>query len=245
MVEPDLFAAAAWWGTPSVESVEINIGYLAEAVGEFDIAEELWLSALARLERHGANRDSMETFYANIGASELWQGRHEEAELHLRMAIEAAARLGGDPATPASSLLDLCRLELLRDRPDSAAALLEEAMPFVRDCGLVEFDFAADLLRAQILLAQGEPGRAFALARRVLGGWSDGGGACSARRPCARWRWPSRPEGVWARPTRCSSEACAPPPRCRRTTSGRSPNSTAPPWRLRPARRAVAGFATP
>jgi len=75
MVEPDLFAAAAWWGTPSVEAVEINIGYAAAAIGEFDIAEELWLSALERLERHGANRDSMETYYANIGASELWQGR--------------------------------------------------------------------------------------------------------------------------------------------------------------------------
>ncbi len=169
MVEPDLFAAAAWWGTPSVESVEINIGYLAEAVGEFDIAEELWLSALARCERHGANRDSMETFYANIGASELWQGRHEAAELHLRAAIEAAARLGGDPATPASALLDLCRLELLRDHADSAAALREEALPFVRDSGLVEFDFAAELVRAQILLAEGEAEGAFVLARRVLG----------------------------------------------------------------------------
>jgi class 3 adenylate cyclase/tetratricopeptide (TPR) repeat protein len=111
--------------------VEAHLAYIAQQSGELDEVLPWATRALARLEPLGDSRDLGVALHV-LGWHEFRSVRFEEAEIHLRRALEIATHVG-DMVVRAHVLVSLAFVYQQTQRGDESLTLFEDALKLARD----------------------------------------------------------------------------------------------------------------
>lgn len=161
LLEPALEVLEQAYGAEHLETVQTRslLGVAVTTCGDTDTGLQLARRALAEAQRHLANRRaSYVDQLANVAVCHELRGEYTEALRFSRLAVDAAARLGGDANRRAVA----CRKRLLRSVRDGGGEEYAAALD-----GLRNGDNATDKLLLAELLLEGAATR-HAEARALL-----------------------------------------------------------------------------
>jgi class 3 adenylate cyclase/DNA-binding winged helix-turn-helix (wHTH) protein len=113
--------------------IEAHLAYIAQQSGELDEVLPWTTRALARLEPLGDSRDLAVALHV-LGWHEFRTVRFEEAERHLRSALEMAERVG-DHVVRAHALASLAFVFQQTQRGEDSLALFEDSLALAREAG--------------------------------------------------------------------------------------------------------------
>jgi class 3 adenylate cyclase/tetratricopeptide (TPR) repeat protein len=113
--------------------IEAHLAYIAQQSGELDQVLPWTTRALARLEPLGDSRDLAVALHV-LGWHEFRTVRFEEAESHLRSALEMAERVG-DHVVRAHALASLAFVFQQTQRGEESLALFEDSLALAREAG--------------------------------------------------------------------------------------------------------------
>lgn len=150
-----------------------NMAIIEENMGRFVRAEKHYREALALDEQNHfvAEEGAVRSNLANLC---LTLGRAAEAAEHAAQAFDAAQR-AGDPRGAAIALENLALAHLLMSRFVDCEKQLREARAVARKLGDAERDFSLDLVRIEMLLAQGKAKTAEPHLKKAMARLEDAG----------------------------------------------------------------------
>jgi tetratricopeptide (TPR) repeat protein len=113
--------------------IEAQLAYIAQQSGDLDRVPRWATRALARLEPRGDSRDLAVALHV-LGWHEFRTVRFEDAEKHLRRALEMAERVG-DRVVRAHAIASLAFVFQQTQRGDESLTLFEQSLALAREAG--------------------------------------------------------------------------------------------------------------
>jgi tetratricopeptide (TPR) repeat protein len=118
-----------------------NAGLAAEHAGDYPGAEQAYYRALINFRDGGASESSLSMELYNLARMEGYDCKYDEAEAHLRTALEIEERLSGPSSSLTTKrLFELARLTYDRGRYTDSAAYYARAIPAVQQLGIEQED---------------------------------------------------------------------------------------------------------